>query len=428
MTKFMKKTSSVFLALVMMFVMMPATALCVNAADGNVFNVYANGVDTGKGVTASWMEENKMEAQVFPYAASQGKNWSYVVAEGPSYEAVLCETLGISSLDEISDAALNWNNADGAEQGKFDLNVSDLMSLTDQFKLVDQNGNDITGAFNGSDYESAQAVAIEGAAEITPIVATSEHEYATYDEACNALADGSWRTGAATSIRPYVGGNLSKETFLKKDSAVKMGVVNFTGKFSMANLPQLNLKTPESLAIASMTLTSKTAKQVRMPFDMPDTVIETLYGAATWTSSDTSVATVDENGNVTAVADGTCTISGKTEKGNTIGKCKVTVNFPLKAPGKVYWYKTGSLANVKTRSMKLKWNTVSGATGYVVYRSTKKSSGFKKIATVKTNSYKNTKLKSGKTYYYKIKAYKSASGKSTVYGAYSSVIGKKVKK
>lgn len=48
----------------------------------------------------------------------------------------------------------------------------------------------------------------------------------------------------------------------------------------------------------------------------------------TWVSSDTNVATVDASGKVTAVANGTCTVTAITEDGNIMAVCKVTVNIP----------------------------------------------------------------------------------------------------
>lgn len=65
----------------------------------------------------------------------------------------------------------------------------------------------------------------------------------------------------------------------------------------------------------------------------------------------------------------------------------------------------------KTRStITLKWKKTSDpVSGYVIYRSKKKSSGYKKIKTVssKTTSYKNKKLKRKTTYYYKIRPYRN---------------------
>ena len=57
----------------------------------------------------------------------------------------------------------------------------------------------------------------------------------------------------------------------------------------------------------------------------------------------------------------------------------------------------------------MKWSKVKGAGGYEIYRSTSKKGNYKKIATVKkagTTSYKDKSVKSGKTYYYKVRPFK----------------------
>lgn len=74
------------------------------------------------------------------------------------------------------------------------------------------------------------------------------------------------------------------------------------------------------------------------------------------------------------------------------------------------------------------WTNISGESGYQVYYSTKKDSGFKKVKSYKTNVVKGSKskLKSGKKYYFKVRAYKkTASG--TVYSSWSSVKSIKIK-
>lgn len=60
---------------------------------------------------------------------------------------------------------------------------------------------------------------------------------------------------------------------------------------------------------------------------------------------------------------------------------------------------------------KVTWNSVSGATKYYVYRSTKKSSGFTNVATVTSEkSYSdNGNLNIGTTYYYKVRVANSSS-------------------
>lgn len=120
-------------------------------------------------------------------------------------------------------------------------------------------------------------------------------------------------------------------------------------------------------------------------------------------------------------------------------------------PGVTYYYKVracggtqcGSYSSVKSKKLTLNKTSISkislnknkevvlnfkkidGAVGYQIYRSTKKSSGFKKIGTTTTNSYID-KPALGKTYYYKIKVY-TKNGTKVIYSSYSSVKSIKVK-
>ncbi len=76
-------------------------------------------------------------------------------------------------------------------------------------------------------------------------------------------------------------------------------------------------------------------------------------------------------------------------------------------------------------SLAVSWKKISGASGYQLGYSLKKNTGYK-IVNIKNTakSYKKTKLKAGKTYYVKLRAYRKVkSGKA--YGAWSTV--KKVK-
>lgn len=78
--------------------------------------------------------------------------------------------------------------------------------------------------------------------------------------------------------------------------------------------------------------------------------------------------------------------------------------------------------NKRTRKATISWKKVSTVSGYVVYRATSKNGKYKKVATKGSGSrsYTTKKLKKGKRFYYKARAYKKYRGKR-IYGPYSSV-------
>lgn len=74
--------------------------------------------------------------------------------------------------------------------------------------------------------------------------------------------------------------------------------------------------------------------------------------------------------------------------------------------------------------VQIKWNKVSGADGYAVYKATSENGTYsliKRIDSGKTVSYTWNKTVPGKTYYFKVKAYKKVNGKR-VYGKYSTPV------
>lgn len=122
-----------------------------------------------------------------------------------------------------------------------------------------------------------------------------------------------------------------------------------------------------------------------------------------------------------AIGTAKITIKGK---GNFTGT--ITKTFKI-IPKKVT---LSSVSSPKTKQMKVTWKADKTVTGYEILYST--SSAFKtgkKTVTVSKNTTKTktiTGLTKGKTYYVKVRAYKTVSGKK-VYGSYSSVKKIKVK-
>ena len=79
--------------------------------------------------------------------------------------------------------------------------------------------------------------------------------------------------------------------------------------------------------------------------------------------------------------------------------------------------------NAGTRKIKLSWKKISGAHGYEIYRATSKNGKYalaKRVTSGSTLSFTNTRLTRGKTYYYKIRAYRTVK-RSRKYGAFSTV-------
>ncbi len=197
----------------------------------------------------------------------------------------------------------------------------------------------------------------------------------------------------------------------------------------------------------------------------------------TWSSSNSSVVTVDQNGKVTAINGGTAIITVKTSNG-LIATCSITIpytitynlnggknhnsnpktyygeNLTLKSPkkkGYIFngWYsdnkfknkvtslknkdiilyakwtkinvnkvKTLVLTNINNQKLKITYGAISEAKGYQVEYSTNKRFSTSTIKTLKKQSI-TFKIKKGKTYYVRVRAYKLDSTGSKVYGKWS---------
>lgn len=91
--------------------------------------------------------------------------------------------------------------------------------------------------------------------------------------------------------------------------------------------------------------------------------------------------------------------------------------------------KITAYSSSKANTVYLKWNTVTSATGYQVWYSTSKNGTYKKLTSTKNKSvnYKSSNLKKGKTYYFKVRAYKTISSGNHQMGAFSSAVKVRIK-
>lgn len=85
--------------------------------------------------------------------------------------------------------------------------------------------------------------------------------------------------------------------------------------------------------------------------------------------------------------------------------------------------KNFQVTKLSTNKAELWWKKLNDADGYIIYRSNNKNRGFKKLRSIKnvdSSVYVDKTIKESKTYYYKIRAYKTINNKR-IYGKYSSV-------
>lgn len=144
-------------------------------------------------------------------------------------------------------------------------------------------------------------------------------------------------------------------------------------------------------------------------------------GKVTWKSSDPSIATVSSKGKIKGRKVGKAVITAKA--GARTYKCTVTV-VPQKQ-------RITYARNKKTKSVTLKWRKQSAARGYQIQYTTDKrfKKGVKSVYVSRNKTYNKTitKLKKGKTYYFKVRSYGSYRG-NRYYGPYSSAVKVTVRK
>ena len=94
----------------------------------------------------------------------------------------------------------------------------------------------------------------------------------------------------------------------------------------------------------------------------------------------------------------------------------------LKATTKPVTAKITSITSENGKAV-LKWKKISNASGYKIYMSTSENGKYERIRTLSDiNTVKYSKsLEKGKTYYFKMRAYKTVNGED-VFGAYSDVV------
>jgi fibronectin type 3 domain-containing protein len=111
----------------------------------------------------------------------------------------------------------------------------------------------------------------------------------------------------------------------------------------------------------------------------------------------------------------------------TIGTTKVYSSYSSVASAKPIPATPPSIKAtlINSKSIRLMWTGVTGANGYEVYRATSRTGKYGFLAKTTNPYYLNSDLITGKTYYYKIRAYRTV-GKTKVYSGWTSIVSAKL--
>lgn len=176
----------------------------------------------------------------------------------------------------------------------------------------------------------------------------------------------------------------------------------------------------DKLTTPTVSATGTNYKSVKVSWNKISGASNYRVWRATSENGDYKLLKQVEGGSTRSYTDSTCTLGqqyyykvfarGTASNGKFIrssGSKPVAAKSVLPAP-------SFSVTSVDYRTNKVSWKKVSGASGYRIYRSTSRNGKYSKVKTItssSTTSWKNTGLKAGKAYYYKIRAYRTISGK-----------------
>ena len=325
---------------------------------------------------------------------------------------------GYSEIDTVSGEKTTSYTDDTVKAGK-----------TYYYKVEAYNVNSGTKGYGGA----SDAVAGKTAkrTKITSIVSTNEKTLTIkWNKITGAYGYRIKRSTDEDGTYKVVKTIKSGNTTSYKDTSVKAGKTYYYTVETM-------VKTGDNICYSgdSASVEGRTAKKTKIKYAVSNgsNQIEVNWGAVSGAYGYRIKRSTSKNGTYNVIA----TVNGKNKttyqdknvktaktyyyKVETINKVNGKKGYSGdSAAVSANTLKTTSITAVKatgSTSVRLEWKAVDGASGYQIYRSTSKDSGYKKVGQVKgknTKKYEDKTLEAGKTYYYQVRAYKSNSAKNGV--------------
>ena len=417
MRKKLRKTTSVYLAVIIMLGVLTIAPISVSAA-GNTANT-ATSYTMGNTVYGSITDSNTKDYYKFTLSTS-GKITLNVTA----YIYRSYYNIYDSNLNQVwASGKKNWNSATEVmtlseeiylTSGTYYFMVEKYYTDTGNYNFKmnfassGESFKETTGGTNNS-FSSANSIslntkyngqiAVNDDKDFYKFTLSSSRKitlnvtayiYRSYYHIYNSSFNEVW-----SSNRRYWN-DSSKSMIMNEDVSLSSGTYYFmvekyysdTGDY---NFTLSSTTAPTSVSVSPSSLSLNVGNSYTLTKSVYPSNASTSY---TWSSSNTSVATVDSNGKVTAKKAGTATITVKTSNGKT-ATCKVTVTKVLATP---------TITNLQNTAdgIRISWNKVSGAYGYRLYYKYP-GKDWKRFKDTTSTSFTDTGVSAGRTETYTIR-------------------------
>ncbi len=198
-----------------------------------------------------------------------------------------------------------------------------------------------------------------------------------------------------------------------------VGSTKVYGAFSAVASARTALGTPSSVKAAPVTYSSIKVTWSAVTGASGYVVYRATSSTGTYASVGTATSTSFTN---TSIATG-ITYYYKVRAYRLVGSTKVYSSYSAAAytTTGIGYPTTIRAARASSSSIKVTWSAVSGATRYELWRSTSSGGTYTLVAVTASLYYTNGNLTTGRTYYYKVRAY-HLEGTTKVYGPWSKVV------
>ena len=293
-------------------------------------------------------------------AVSSGKNYTYTVrcisadakrftsgynGKGKSIKYVAAPE--ISKVESVNGGVkISWNKSNGAEKYRIyykgskgwtrmvdttstsyiDKDVSSGKNYTYTVRCINSSATKFTSGYDSKGksvkYISApkitKAESVDGGVKISWNKSNGAEKYRVYYKGSKG-----WTRLADTTSTSYTDSKVSSgKTYTYTVRCINSSANKFTSGYDSKGVTvTTSVKPSVKLDKTSLTLTKGKTYTLK-------TAITGTNKAVSWSSSNSSVASVDKNGKVTAKTKGTATITAKVD--GVSASCKVTVNEPAK--------------------------------------------------------------------------------------------------